>query len=382
MPIAFPSPPQDWSVIWAKNVAQAPCCNVIPAPNMGNPNYRFSLNTLDGGMGRLIAHSDANTNNPGGMYAAAYAPYILPLAPTIDTVVPASRTTLLTTGFFSDPPVPAAAAPLPIPGIAFPSIPQDWSVVWAKNLIVKPFNFIPAPNMGNPNYVFNSSTLNGGMGKLLTFNANTANPGVNSAIPAMSPFGVASSVETSNSVVIAVGNDQTRGFKPVIVDNTGFYGPIVPTGRNDVFLRSVNISDAINDVRLRPQNPGQVIVVGVQATGYIGDTGETGQEFSYPTGVEAVGAIGNVIAIANDVIVLIHAGVLATGYIGSVAEVAEENTYPTGVQATGYIGTIGQQSSTYVYATGVQATFKPIGRTTVWIPLNVNQSNTWERIAA
>ena len=381
MPIAFPSPPQDWSAIWAKHVVQK-TFDGIPAPNMGNPNYRFSLGTLDGGMGKLIAHADANMQNPGGSYAASYTPYILPLAPTIDTVVPAAQTILLQSFAANVLPVPAAADPLPIPGIAFTSIPQGWSVTWAKNLIVKPFNFIPAPNMGNPNYVFDSSTLDGGMGKLLTSNANTANPGVNSAIPAMSPFGVASSVATSNSVVIAVGNDQTRGFKPVIVDNTGFYGPIVPTGKNDVFLRSVSIGDGINDVRLRTANPGLVQVVGVQATSYIGNTVERGLEFAYPTGIQAVGAIGTPIVVANDVIVLIHTGVLATGYIGNTVE--EGNAvvlYPTGVQATGYIGNIGERSSAEAVVTGVQATFT-IGRDTVWIPLNVNQSNIWERIAA
>ena len=380
MPIAFPAPLQDRSAIWAKNVIQS-TFDGIPAPNMGNPNYRFSLGTLDGGMGKLIAH--ANMQNPGGSYAASYTPYILPLAPTIDTVVPAAQTILLKSFADNVLPVPAAADPLPIPGIAFPSIPQDWSVVWAKNLIVKPFNFIPAPNMGNPNYVFDSSTLNGGRGKLLTYNANTANPGVNSAIPAMSPFGVASSVETSNSVVIAVGNDQTRGFKPVIVDNTGFYGPIFPTGKNDVFLRSVNISDGINDVRLRTATPGLVQVVGVQATSAIGNTNETGLGFVSVTGVEATGAIGDEIVVANDVIILIHDGLQATGAIGNV--IAEGNAvilYPSGLQATGSIGNVAIRLSAYVFPTGVQATFKPIGRDTVWIPINVNQSNTWERIAA
>jgi hypothetical protein len=381
MPIAFPAPLQDRSAIWAKNVIQS-TFDGIPAPNMGNPNYRFSLSTLDGGMGKLIAHADANMQNPGGSYAASYTPYILPLAPTLDTVVPASRTTLLSS-FSSDPPVPAAAAPLPIPGIAFPSIPQDWPVIWAKNLIVKPFNFIPAPNMGNPGYVFNSSTLNGGRGKLLTFNANTANPGVNSAIPAMSPFGVVSAVPTSNSVVIAVSNDQTRGFKPFIVDNTGFYGPIVPTGNNDVFLRSVVNGDAINDVRLRTQNPGQVLIVGVEATTAVGDTNETGLGFVSVTGVEATGAIGDEIVVANDVIILIHNGLQATGAIGNV--IAEGNAvilYPSGLQATGSIGNVYVKLSAYAFPTGVQGTFFTIGRETVWTSLNVNQSNVWSRIAA
>ena len=52
---------------------------------------------------------------------------------------------------------------------------------WAKNLIQKPFDFVPAPNMGNPNYRFTSETLgSGGRGKIFP-SANPRNPGVNFA---------------------------------------------------------------------------------------------------------------------------------------------------------------------------------------------------------
>ena len=186
MPIAFPAPLQDWSAIWAKNVVQK-TFDGVPAPNMGNPNYRFSLGTLDGGMGKLLAHSDANTNNPGGMYAAAYMPIITPLSPTVDTVAPATDNRLFNLIFDYTGAV-GTILPIADMGVAFPTL-WGWSGIWAKNLIQKPFNVVPAPNMANPNYKFSFNTLGNGcvIQAIPIANNNLNNPGGNFAIP-YTPF--------------------------------------------------------------------------------------------------------------------------------------------------------------------------------------------------
>ena len=64
--------------------------------------------------------------------------------------------------------------------IAFPPAVRGHPRIQAKGLIQKPFDYVPAPNMGNPNYRFNVSTLKGGMGKVFP-RANPRSPGVNFA---------------------------------------------------------------------------------------------------------------------------------------------------------------------------------------------------------
>lgn len=71
--------------------------------------------------------------------------------------------------------------------IAFPPAVRGWPEIRAKNLIQKPFDFVPAPNMGNPNYRFTSQTLGSGMGKIFP-RANPRNPGVNFALAFATPL--------------------------------------------------------------------------------------------------------------------------------------------------------------------------------------------------
>lgn len=44
-------------------------------------------------------------------------------------------------------------------------------------MIQKPFDYVPAPNMGNPNFRFNADTLGSGRGKI-GLRCNQCNPGV------------------------------------------------------------------------------------------------------------------------------------------------------------------------------------------------------------
>ena len=226
MPIAFPAPLQAWSVIWAKNVVQT-TFNTVPAPNMGNPNYRFSLGTLDGGMGKLLAHSDANTNNPGGMYAAAYMPIITPLSPTVNTVAPATDNRLFNLIFDYTGAVGTVYPPAAM-GIAFPTL-WGWSGIWAKDLIQKPFNVVPAPNMANPNYKFSFNTLGNGcvIQAIPIANNNLNNPGGNFAIP-YTPFipPIIEQQPVNTDVTLHYGFDSTPTPPPTPITGVPFPPPI------------------------------------------------------------------------------------------------------------------------------------------------------------
>ena len=68
MPIAFPAPPRGRSDAWAKNVAQRTALKIVPAPNMGNPNFAFNANSL--GVGKIFPM--ANPRNPSVNFAIAF----------------------------------------------------------------------------------------------------------------------------------------------------------------------------------------------------------------------------------------------------------------------------------------------------------------------
>jgi hypothetical protein len=238
MPIAFPAPLQDWSAIWAKNVVQK-TFDGVPAPNLGNPNYRFSLGTLDGGMGKLLAHSDANTNNPGGKYAAAYMPIITPLSPTVDTVAPATDNRLFNLIFDYTGAV-GTILPTADMGVAFPAPIQGWSATWAKNLIQKPFYVVPAPNMANPNYKFSYNTLGGGcvIQAIPKANNNLNNPGGNFAIP-YTPFipPVIKQQPVNIEVILTYAFDATPFPLPIPI--TGIPFPPALLGWSYIFAKSL-----------------------------------------------------------------------------------------------------------------------------------------------
>lgn len=61
--------------------------------------------------------------------------------------------------------------------ISFPVMPIGRPAIQAKNLIQKPFDVIPAPNMGNPGFRFMADTLGSGRGKIYP-RASACNPGV------------------------------------------------------------------------------------------------------------------------------------------------------------------------------------------------------------
>ena len=222
MPIAFPAPLQDWSAIWAKNVVQK-TFDGVPAPNLGNPNYRFSLGTLDGGMGKLIAPADANMQNPGGSYAASYMPIITPISPTVNTVVPATDNRIFNLIFDYTGDVGTVYPPADM-GIAFPTL-WGWSGIWAKNLIQKPFNVVPAPNMANPNYKFSWDTLGSGcvVKAIPIANNNLNNPGGNFAVP-YTPFipPVIKQQPVNIDVILYYGFDATPFPLPVPVSGVAF----------------------------------------------------------------------------------------------------------------------------------------------------------------
>jgi len=70
MPIAFPAPPRGRPEIRAKNLIQKPF-DYVPAPNMGNPNFRFTAETKGQGRGKIFPR--ANPRNPGVNFAKAFS---------------------------------------------------------------------------------------------------------------------------------------------------------------------------------------------------------------------------------------------------------------------------------------------------------------------
>lgn len=69
MPVAFPPGLRGHPAIQAKSLIQKPF-DYIPAPNMGNPGVRFTFDTLDGGLGKIIAMP--NSRSPGVNFAKVY----------------------------------------------------------------------------------------------------------------------------------------------------------------------------------------------------------------------------------------------------------------------------------------------------------------------
>ena len=65
--------------------------------------------------------------------------------------------------------------------ISFPQSLRGRPEIKAKNLIQKPFNYVPASNLGNPNYLFTADTKGQGCGKIFP-RQNPQNPGVNFAL--------------------------------------------------------------------------------------------------------------------------------------------------------------------------------------------------------
>jgi len=65
--------------------------------------------------------------------------------------------------------------------ISFPPPIRGRTDTWAKNLVKPPFGYVPAPNMGNPGFMFTKDTLDGGMGKIFP-KMNPRNPGINFAL--------------------------------------------------------------------------------------------------------------------------------------------------------------------------------------------------------
>ena len=70
MPIAFPAFPRGRKDIQAKALTTKPP-GYVQAPNLGNPNYRFSAATLGPGMGSVGA--SANARNPGVNFGKTFA---------------------------------------------------------------------------------------------------------------------------------------------------------------------------------------------------------------------------------------------------------------------------------------------------------------------
>lgn len=64
--------------------------------------------------------------------------------------------------------------------IAFPPAIMGHPTIQARNLIQKPFDYVPAPNLNNPGVRFMADSLGSGRGKVVP-QANARSPGINFA---------------------------------------------------------------------------------------------------------------------------------------------------------------------------------------------------------